>query len=665
MASVIRNLIVTAVSVLALANTAAWSQNLGTVVYRKGENGFDTYRIPSIVRTRSGAILAFAEARKNSRSDTGDIDLVVKRSEDGGSTWSDIITVWDDGENVCGNPCPVVVSSTGRIVLVSTWNDGRDHESQIHARTSIDTRRVFTMYSDDEGKSWSEPVEITASVKNPEWTWYATGPCHAIETASGRLVVPCNHGVFENGAPAGTCSHIIYSDDKGESWHVGGILPVGNESTIAELGNGDLMINMRGPRDKDRVKKYGAARLVAVSHDGGITFDEPYYEKALVEPVCNASIIDYRDAAVTKLLFSNPEHQNKRRNLTVRMSSDNGVSWERACVVTDGPAAYSDLLVLENGDVAVLYECGIDMPYEYISFRRFTAKTFHPEPDMTVRLYPQGQDVDAGIVENGKVLTSGPAVSNGITVPEEISKYGNVSLVSDDARMEIYLPEKPCGQMVVICPGGGYSTVCAKKEGYDLAKWLNRRGIAACVVIYRLPNGHHEVPLADVHNAFRYCRAKAAEWGVKSIGVMGFSAGGHLAATASNIFADDVTRPDFSILIYPVINLDDHQGTCTSLVGKDRKLKKKYDISTLVTSDTPRTFLALSYNDKVVDIRSSLSYFESLKKAGVPAEMHIYPSGGHGWGFLNEEVGGRKDALGVYRSQFSDSLEMFFKEIAE
>lgn len=621
-----KNILLTAMA-LVLTSAVAFSQNLGKIVFQKGENGFDTYRIPSLVQTQKGTILAFAEARKFNRSDTGDIDLVLKRSEDGGKTWGKIITVWDDGMNVCGNPCAVVVRETGRIVLLSTWNHGEDHETDIHARTAKDTRRVFTMYSDDDGLTWSDAVEITSSTKLPEWTWYATGPCHAIQTRTGRLVVPCNHGVYEE-RPAGTHSHVIYSDDQGATWHIGGSPLVGNESTIVELDNGDLMLNMRGPRDPDRVEKYGAARLVAVSHDGGLTFDEPYYEKGLIEPVCNASIIDYSPGGKNtgKILFSNPETRNKRRNLTIRMSRDLGKTWERVYNVTEGPTAYSDLVVLENGDVGCLYESGLTMSYEFISWQRIPAKIFHTEPDVDVNLYPEGQ-------EDG------------------------------NARIQVYLPHNPNGQMVVVCPGGGYSTVCVKKEEEDVAKWMSRRGIATCVVTYRLPNQCPELPLADVQNAFRYCRAHAEEWGINQIGVMGFSAGGHLAAMASNLYVDEVTKPDFSVLIYPVINLDDHQGTCSNLVGKDKKLKKYYNMASRVTKDTPRTFLGLSQNDKVVDIDSSISYYESLKAAGVMAEMYIFPQGGHGYGFLNEEILGRKDGLGAYRSLFSDCLEQFLKHV--
>lgn len=353
-----------------------------TTVYAKGDNGFDTYRIPATVRTARGTILAFAEARRHSRSDTGDIDLVVRRSTDGGRTWGEIITVWDDAGNVCGNPAPVVDRRTGRILLLSTWNDGTDHENQIHARTSKDTRRVFVLHSDDDGLTWSAPREITPSVKRPDWTWYATGPCHAIQLRKGRhrgrIVVPANHGLFKEGRSDGSYSHLIYSDDHGQTWNIGGESQRdGNESTVVELRNGDLMLNMRGPRHKNRADN-GSCRLVAVSRDQGLTLGTQYYERALVEPVCNGSILNYApDGKPTKtLLFSNPDHPTKRKNMTVRISRDNGRSWSVASRLCDCAAAYSDMVVLPNGDLGVMYETGEESCYERIVFTLLPAAMF-------------------------------------------------------------------------------------------------------------------------------------------------------------------------------------------------------------------------------------------------------------------------------------------------
>ncbi len=355
---------------------------LSTTIYRKGDNGFDTYRIPATVRTTKGTVLAFAEARKHSRSDTGDIDLVLRRSTDGGRTWGDIITVWDDAGNVCGNPAPVVDRETGRILLLSTWNNGKDHEKEIHLRTSQDTRRVFVLYSDDDGLTWSEPREITSSVKRNDWTWYATGPCHAIQLRKGkhkgRIVVPSNHNVFRDGKDAGSYSHLIYSDDCGRTWAIGGEGERdGNESTVAELKNGDLMLNMRGPRHKNRAEN-GSCRLAAVSHDQGLSLEHQYYDRALAEPVCNGSILNYtpKGKPTETLLFSNPDHPTKRKNMTVKISKDSGKSWRTAYRLSDAPAAYSDMVILSNGDLGVLYETGEESCYERIDFAILPAELF-------------------------------------------------------------------------------------------------------------------------------------------------------------------------------------------------------------------------------------------------------------------------------------------------
>ena len=281
---------------------------------------------------------------------------------------------------------------------------------------------------------------------------------------------------------------------------------------------------------------------------------------------------------------------------------------------------------------------------------------------MTVRLYPQGQGVDVGITENGKQITLGPKESNGLEGGmKEVRpmRYGNLG---DDAYMDIYLPEKCNGQMIVVCPGGGYSYCTADGEGWAVADWCLKHNIAACVVFYRMPNGHSVVPVTDVQNAFRYCRAHAAGWGVKEIGVMGFSAGGHLAASASTMFVDDVTRPDFSVLVYPVITLDEfvtHAGTRSNLLGRMvfPQSVEKWSLDTQVKANTPPAILLCSADDRAVPPENSIRYFRALQKYGVTGELHVFTSGGHGWGFGTAETMG-KDALGeTQRADFFSILE--------
>ncbi len=342
-------------------------------LFKSGTSGYNTFRIPAIITTLKGTLLAFAEGRKNSSSDTGDIDLVMKRSDDNGKTWSDLIVIWDDNDNVCGNPAPVQDIVTGRIFLLTTWNLGSDHEPDIIKGRSRDTRRIFLLVSSDDGRTWSEPDEITASVKQSKWTWYATGPCHGIQIRKGeyrnRLVIPCDHieSVTER-----YYSHIIYSDDNGSTWHLGGTTPQDqvNECSVAELTDGRLMLNMR---NYDRTQK---ARKVSFSGDGGITWSDLYSDPVLVEPICQGSLLAYHKRKI--LLFSNPADENARQRMTLRISMDQGKTWKYSKVLHYGPSAYSDITILKSGRVGCLYEMGNSSPYEGIVFRSFNMKDIIP-----------------------------------------------------------------------------------------------------------------------------------------------------------------------------------------------------------------------------------------------------------------------------------------------
>ncbi len=222
-------------------------------VYVSGEDGYHTYRIPSIVRGKGGELLAFAEGRKGSGSDTGDIDLLLKRSLDGGASWSGAQVIWDDGANVCGNPCAVVDRVTGSVWLLATWNAGSIHESNIAPGHGRDSRRVFVTSSTDGGASWTPMTEITAEVKDTAWSWYATGPGAGIQLGegehAGRLVIPCDH---KQPGSKGThyYSHVVVSDDHGQTWRLGGRSPGPqvNECEVVELHGGRLLLNMRSSR---------------------------------------------------------------------------------------------------------------------------------------------------------------------------------------------------------------------------------------------------------------------------------------------------------------------------------------------------------------------------------------------------------------------------------
>lgn len=248
--------------------------------------------------------------------------------------------------------------------------------------------------------------------------------------------------------------------------------------------------------------------------------------------------------------------------------------------------------------------------------------------------------------------------SNIITNEKEVHKKGEILRISkvQIPTIEVYLPakEKATGQAVLIFPGGGYHLLAYDWEGTDIAKLLNDKGIAGIVVKYRLPESKslvdkHKIPLQDAQRAIRIVRSKTKEWGIHKgkIGIIGFSAGGHLAATLGTHFKEEVyskqdaidtfsARPDFMALVYPVITMKKqftHQGSKEALLGEDAtaKLVRHYSNELHVSSKTPPTFLMHATDDRAVPVENSLLFFSSLKQFSVPVTMHIYPEGGHGF----------------------------------
>ncbi|MEY3829974.1 MAG: hypothetical protein RL636_1675 [Verrucomicrobiota bacterium] len=203
------------------------------------------------------------------------------------------------------------------------------------------------------------------------------------------------------------------------------------------------------------------------------------------------------------------------------------------------------------------------------------------------------------------------------------------------ASYTVHLPAKPNGAAVVICPGGGYGGLVVGGEGHGIARWLNDHGIAGIVLEYRLPAGHNEVPLLDAQKALTLTRAHAAEWKIdpKKVGIIGFSAGGHLAATAATHFTPE-NRPDFAILIYPVITMSigTHSGSKKNLLGAtpSEELANFFSNEKQVTKDTPPTFLAHALDDKAVPIENSRLFHQACQAKGVPSKLLELPNGGHG-----------------------------------
>lgn len=212
---------------------------------------------------------------------------------------------------------------------------------------------------------------------------------------------------------------------------------------------------------------------------------------------------------------------------------------------------------------------------------------------------------------------------------------------TDTAKIFVYLPEarEATGRAVVICPGGGYERLSMDSEGTDWAPFFNHQGIAAIVLKYRMPRGHKRVPASDVEQALRIVRQHAADWHLHpdDVGVMGFSAGGHLASTVATHAAVDV-RPAFQILFYPVITMDigfTHMGTHDNLLGEHAAKgdEREYSNDEHVTAQTPRAFIALADDDQTVQPINGVNYYTALLRNNVPATLCVYPSGGHGFGY--------------------------------
>ena len=255
---------------------------------------------------------------------------------------------------------------------------------------------------------------------------------------------------------------------------------------------------------------------------------------------------------------------------------------------------------------------------------------------------------------------NGTPNDNGLTANDENGDANFLNLVANtSASITVYKADKPNGMAIVMCPGGGYWSVALGHEGHDMASWLNAQGITYIVLKYRMPNGHHEIPLDDAEQAMRLVRANATTWGInpRRVGIMGASAGGHLAASIATLYGSKETRPDFQVLFYPVISMDatiTHQGSRDNLLGKtpSEELVSRYSLEQQVDGDTPQAFIMLSADDDVVPPANSMRYIQALLEHKVPVSLHMYPTGGHGWGF--------RDGF-IYKRQWTGELEKWLR----
>ncbi|MFH8343517.1 exo-alpha-sialidase [Streptomyces sp. NPDC018045] len=361
--------------------------------FRAGSEGYASFRIPAVVTTRPpdgtapattpGTLLAFAEGRVRDAADHGDIDIVLKRSTDGGRTWGPLQAVARNGTGTAGNPAPVVLDG-GRVLLVHLRNAATATEERIRRGlvSAADGRRVWVQHSDDEGATWSPAREITAQVKRANWRWYATTPGHALQLRygphAGRLVVPANHSIAptvsgDNGTEGRyNGGHVLLSDDDGGgNWRIGytdsnpnGYINA-NETTAAELPDGTLYFNTRNdsPAPGNRADAHSAP------DHAGERLIRPFRPQAgLTGPVVEGSVLHLGEPDV--LLFSGPADPDARALMTVRASRDRGLTWRPAHTVDGLPAAYSDLVRIDGATVGLLYETGDFGAYSTITFRR-------------------------------------------------------------------------------------------------------------------------------------------------------------------------------------------------------------------------------------------------------------------------------------------------------
>lgn len=342
---------------LCLSAQPGYTSLLPYPVFQSGENGYRCFRIPAIVRSPEGLLLAFAEGRRRDCGDFGDVDIVLKTSPDDGKTWSPLRVVAQYDSLQAGNPAPVFdlldpAFPGGRLFLF--YNTGNASEQAV--REGKGSREVWFKTSEDAGKTWSSPVNITAQVHHPaaDWRSYANTPGHALQLDNGRLFVPANHS---SGVPQAAFrdyrAHAFFSDDHGKTFRLSPDTdyPGSNESTAARLPAGGVLMSIR---NQSGDAKY---RLLGRSDNGGEAWDSLWIARDLPDPVCQGSLLNIvLKNGQAALLHSNPSSQTERCCLTVKISRDEGLHWDTLREIYPGSAAYSDLVLLNADTCGVLFE---------------------------------------------------------------------------------------------------------------------------------------------------------------------------------------------------------------------------------------------------------------------------------------------------------------------
>ena len=357
------------VPLLSCSSASALEDRPFVVIHRQGDDSCHTFRIPGIAVTNSGTLLAVYDMRYRSRRDLqGHMDIGLSRSSDGGKTWEKPRPIMDMGrhgglpedQNGCSDPNILVDRTTGEIIVSAVWTHGKPGTHQWRGRGSepgieLSRSSQFLMVrSADDGRTWSKPENWTAKLKNPAWHLFAPGPGNGITMKDGTLVMPTG-GRDEKGLPF---SNLMWSKDHGKTWKLSSLARSNtNESAVAELSDGSLMLNMRDNRNrKDKSETNG--RAVSVTSDLGKTWKVHSSDHgSLPEPVCMASLISHRlKDGRTVLFFSNPHHKSRRQNMTLQMSLDDGRTWGKKILLDKKGGAYSSLVMVNDRTVGILYE---------------------------------------------------------------------------------------------------------------------------------------------------------------------------------------------------------------------------------------------------------------------------------------------------------------------
>ncbi|MFD8212722.1 exo-alpha-sialidase [Streptomyces sp. NPDC059697] len=364
------------------------------VLFRASQDpGYACFRIPAVVRSTHGTLLAFAEGRVHDCGDAGDIDIVVKRSTDGGRTWGPLQIVNEGAGDTHGNPAPIVDRGTGRVVLAETYNTGRTDGRGCDVPCD---RTPHLQYSDDDGLSWSAPRDLSSEILPPDWnSWYATGPVHGIQLTrgrhAGRLVFGVNTETWNGSRVTANNAALITSDDGGDHWRIGASdsWPIADdgtfrqkpsELTLTERADGSVLVSGREQDGTDL-----GHRTQTVSRDGGDSFTAPFRDlPGLYAPQVQGSVLRLGD----RILLACPGDPDRRRTMMIRSSYDGGRTWDsvdRGTVVTTDWSGYSDLVRIGDGDVGLLYEGGAVDARDEIRFARFTEDWLTPRrgPDPT------------------------------------------------------------------------------------------------------------------------------------------------------------------------------------------------------------------------------------------------------------------------------------------